>query len=84
MPATALPFNHFDEIIAEDKIKFSVKGHRGGHISKESPERRHIFSSAFLINITTLWLISPVGKGDCLETYPPDPLPSPLLKGRGI
>jgi hypothetical protein len=63
MPAAALPLCYFDEIIAEDEIKFSVKGHRGGHISEESPERRHIFSSAFLINITTLWLISPVGKG---------------------
>jgi hypothetical protein len=63
MPAAALPLCYFDEIIAEDEIKFSVKGHRGGHISEESPERRHIFSSAFLINITTLWLISPVGTG---------------------
>jgi hypothetical protein len=63
MPAAALPLYYFDEIIAEDEIKFSVKGHRGGHISEKSPERRHIFSSAFLINITTLWLISPVGKG---------------------
>jgi hypothetical protein len=41
MTATALSPGYFDEIIAEDKIEFPVKGHRGGHIGKESSQGRH-------------------------------------------
>jgi len=47
MTTAALSLQYFDEIITEDKIEFPVKGHRGGHIGKESSQGQHF--SLFLL-----------------------------------